>query len=98
MAAESGAVSVMSFEKYTHVFTVRLWRERREGEREKPIWRGSVQHLQSGERKYFRRFAGLLSFIAGKSGAETMMGNEPTGTGPASTEANAAEKAGKVEE
>lgn len=34
-------------------FVIRIWLEPREIEGAKPIWRGIVEHLQSGEHQYF---------------------------------------------
>jgi hypothetical protein len=45
-----------SFEKDTQVFIVRFWCESRELEGAHPIWRGSVEHLHSGQRVYVKNF------------------------------------------
>jgi hypothetical protein len=45
----------------THLFTVRLWREDLgEGRTE---WRGKVQHVLSGEERYFRDWPALNAFL-----------------------------------
>jgi len=43
-----------SFEEDTQVFVVRFWRETRELEGAHPIWRGSVEHLPTGQRMYVK--------------------------------------------
>lgn len=45
------------------VFIVRLWREPREIPGAPPELRGSVEHLASGTRRYFRKLDSILSFI-----------------------------------
>ena len=45
-----------SFEEDTQVFVVRFWRETRELEGAHPIWRGSVEHLPSGQRVFVNNF------------------------------------------
>jgi hypothetical protein len=45
-----------SFEEDTQVFIVRFWRESRELEGAHPIWRGSVEHMPSGQRTYVKNF------------------------------------------
>jgi hypothetical protein len=45
----------------THLFTLRLWPEALgEGQTE---WRGKVQHVLSGEARYFRDWAALVAFL-----------------------------------
>lgn len=45
------------------VFVVRIWREPREIPEALPELRGSVEHLASGARRYFRRLESILAFI-----------------------------------
>ena len=48
-----------------HLFVVRIWREARsaiDGD-----WRGSVEHVNSGTRRYFADYEALDRFIAVKS-------------------------------
>jgi hypothetical protein len=45
----------------SHLFTVRLWAEELgDGQTE---WRGQVQHVLSGETRYFRDWAALVEFV-----------------------------------
>lgn len=47
-----------------HLFIVRIWQEPGSAEAAgEMIWRGSVQHVRSGERIYFRQLADLNEFI-----------------------------------
>jgi hypothetical protein len=45
-------------------FIIRLWREKNDG---KTDWRGSVDHVQSGERVYFQAISSLLEIITRKA-------------------------------
>jgi hypothetical protein len=48
----------------SHLFTVRLWTEQcGTGQVER---RGQVQHVLSGERRYFRDWATLLTYLEAK--------------------------------
>jgi hypothetical protein len=45
----------------SHLFTVRLWAEELgDGQSE---WRGQVQHVLSGETRYFRDWASLVEIV-----------------------------------
>jgi hypothetical protein len=52
------------FEANTHVFILRFWLEPREIEGAEPEWRGVIEHVESGERRYFRNLEVMLSFVA----------------------------------
>ncbi len=46
---------------YSQLFTVRLWvEELGNGQTE---WRGQVQHVLSGEKRYFRDWSTLMAFL-----------------------------------
>ena len=47
----------------THVFVVRLWQEPREIEGAPPEWRGMIEHVSSGDRRYFRELEDITSII-----------------------------------
>jgi hypothetical protein len=51
-------------EDNTQVFIVRVWLERRELEGSAPQWRGVIQQVPSGERRYFRNLDDITAFIA----------------------------------
>jgi hypothetical protein len=50
-------------ENARHSFIVRLWAESREIADERPVWRGLVQHVLSGEQTYFQTFEEMVSFM-----------------------------------
>ncbi len=47
----------------SHLFTLRLWPEDLGGGQ--TDWRGSVQHVNSGEARYFRDWPTLEAFVEG---------------------------------
>ncbi|GIK41283.1 MAG: hypothetical protein BroJett011_51160 [Chloroflexota bacterium] len=52
-----------SFEEDTHVFILRIWREGREIEGAEPVWRGVIEHVPSGERRYLGDLDEVSDFI-----------------------------------
>ncbi|ADV26710.1 hypothetical protein Psesu_0858 [Pseudoxanthomonas suwonensis 11-1] len=44
-------------------FIVRIWCERGENPGPGPEWRGSVEHVQSGQRMFFRHLDAVLDFM-----------------------------------
>ncbi len=56
--------AMSSFDESTQAFIVRFWRERREIEAAMPEWRGVVEHVRSGDRRYLKSFDELVQFIA----------------------------------
>ena len=52
-----------SLDKSTHVFIVRVWRERREIENVAPEWRGVIEHVPSGRRQYVNDLDEIGIFI-----------------------------------
>jgi hypothetical protein len=54
--------------RLTATFIVRMWSEStvdNNGD-----WRGQVEHVQTGEKRYFREMDRVLEFIAGHLGGE----------------------------
>ena len=49
-------------------FVLRLWFEP-SGD-DSPEWRWQVQHVQSGEQRYFRNLSAMLDFVAESTGLE----------------------------
>jgi hypothetical protein len=45
----------------SHLFTLRIWSEALGGGRAE--WRGKVQHVYSGEARYFRDWPTLVTFL-----------------------------------
>ncbi|KQZ59632.1 MULTISPECIES: hypothetical protein [unclassified Lysobacter] len=50
-------------EDRTAVFIVRVWCERGEAEAAVAEWRGSVEHVQSGQRAFFRHLESVVEFM-----------------------------------
>lgn len=51
--------------RYVHRFIVRLRLEPREIEGESREWRGHIEHVEGGERIYFRDLDEIIRFIQG---------------------------------
>ena len=49
-------------------FVLRLWLE--PTSEDSPEWRWQVQHVQSGEQRYFRSLTDILDFISERAGVE----------------------------
>ena len=49
-------------------FVLRLWLEAREAG--SPEWRWQVQHVQTGDRRYFHSLIDVLGFVSERSGVE----------------------------
>jgi hypothetical protein len=58
---EVGTVAGRKRHEGTELFTVRLWREAVNGDRQET--RGEVRHVVSGEARYFRDFSVLEEFL-----------------------------------
>jgi hypothetical protein len=50
-------------EDRTTAFIVRIWCERGDTSSLGPEWRGSVEHIQSGERAFFRHLDAVIDFM-----------------------------------
>ncbi len=66
--------SLVEIERMEHAFLVRTWREAGETDASAQ-WRGSVEHLPSKKRLYFRDFADLCAFIRMQQHAEKADGS-----------------------
>lgn len=53
------------FEAFSHIFILRLWREPREIERAEVEWRGEVEPLLNGEKRYFRSLEEIAPILGG---------------------------------
>ncbi|MCW5880666.1 MAG: hypothetical protein KIS91_07030 [Anaerolineae bacterium] len=47
----------------TLVFVIRIWQEPREIDDASPGWRGSIEALQDGKRRYFTRLEDVPAFL-----------------------------------
>lgn len=52
----------------SHAFVVKIWEERRDLEGGPPLWRGSVEDVRDGTRRYFGTFPELCAFLGQHSG------------------------------
>ena len=52
----------------THAFIVRIWHEPLDDEGVQTTWRGSVEHVGSAQRTYFRAIEELVRFIQEQAG------------------------------
>ncbi len=50
-------------EDNSHAFIVRFWLEPRELENARPIWRGRIEHVASGRRRYLKGLDEINVFI-----------------------------------
>jgi hypothetical protein len=50
-------------EANTRVFIVRIWFETREIKDAPPAWRGMIEHVPTGKRRYFADLSDLTAFI-----------------------------------
>ena len=46
-----------------HAFIIRFWLEQRELDDARPIWRGVVEHVASGEKLYLKNIEDVKQFI-----------------------------------
>ncbi|MFZ0544457.1 MAG: hypothetical protein WAM60_03410 [Candidatus Promineifilaceae bacterium] len=50
-------------EKSDHAFIIRIWKENRELKDAPPTWRGVIEHVPSGKRRYLKDLAHIIIFI-----------------------------------
>lgn len=63
IASKSTKFPMALLEDRTAVFIVRVWCERGDQADRVPEWRGSVEHVESGQRAYFRHLEAVLEFM-----------------------------------
>jgi len=51
-----------------HSFILRIWQEASESEEPSDDWRGSIDHVGTGRRLYFRDLDGISRFVREQSG------------------------------
>jgi hypothetical protein len=51
------------FEQKQHSFMIRIWLERDSLKNSRSEWRGWIDHVPSGKRRYFREFSEVSEFI-----------------------------------
>ena len=64
--------------RHKAAFLVNLWFESRErGEPPSARWRGSVEHLTTGKRRYFSEIVDLVTFLTAYAREHDLEGQEP---------------------
>jgi hypothetical protein len=53
-----------SIQDNSHTFIARFWLESREIKNAKPIWRGVIEHVASGQRRYLQDLDEVKAFVA----------------------------------
>jgi hypothetical protein len=59
-----------SLDERSHTFVVRIWEERRDVEDALPTWRGRVDDVRTGVRRYFTKLEDLVAYLSQESGME----------------------------
>lgn len=57
-----------SLDERSHTFVVRIWEERRDLANATPTWRGRVDEVRTGSRRYFTTLEDLVTFLSSQSG------------------------------
>jgi hypothetical protein len=50
-------------EESDHAFIIRIWKEKREIQGVSPIWRGVIEHVPTGKRRYLQDLAHIITFL-----------------------------------
>ncbi len=61
------------FEAEAHSFVMRIWRENRDDPDDPAEWRGWLEHVQSGQRHYFRDLNEIPAIVAGYVGSDAQL-------------------------
>ncbi len=61
-----------SLDERSHTFVVRIWEERRDVADAPSTWRGRVDDVRTGVRRYFTTLEDLVSYLSSQSGMETV--------------------------
>jgi hypothetical protein len=59
-----------SLDERSFTFVVRIWEERRDLADALPTWRGRVDEVRSGVRRYFTTLEDLVSYLSSQSGMD----------------------------
>jgi hypothetical protein len=57
-----------SLDERSHTFVVRIWEERRDLANATPTWRGRVDEVRTGSRRYFTTLEDLVTYLSSQSG------------------------------
>jgi hypothetical protein len=70
-----------SLDERSHTFVVRIWEERRDVADALPTWRGRVDDVRTGLRRYFTTLDDLVTYLSHQSGMADN-GQEPIPLSP----------------
>ncbi len=59
-----------SLDERSHTFVVRIWEERRDVPGAPSTWRGRVDDVRSGARRYFTTLEDLVAYLSSQSGMD----------------------------
>ncbi len=59
-----------SLDERSHTFVVRIWEERRDVAGAPSTWRGRVDDVRSGVRRYFTTLDDLVTYLSSQSGMD----------------------------
>jgi hypothetical protein len=59
-----------SLDERSHTFVVRIWEERRDLPDALPTWRGRVDEVRTGLRRYFNTLDDLVLYLSSQSGMD----------------------------
>jgi hypothetical protein len=59
-----------SLDERSHTFVVRIWEERRDVEDAPTTWRGRVDDVRTGVRRYFTTLEDLVAYMSQQSGMD----------------------------
>jgi hypothetical protein len=71
-----------SLDERSHTFVVRIWEERRDVADALPTWRGRVDDVRTGVRRYFTTLDDLVNYLSQESGMGGGPGPEPIPLSP----------------
>ena len=57
-----------SLDERSHTYVVRIWEERRDVADALPTWRGRVDDVRTGVRRYFTTLEDLVAYLSRQSG------------------------------
>ncbi len=70
-----------SLDERSHTFVVRIWEERRDVDDAPTTWRGRVDEVRTGVRRYFTTLEDLVTYLSSQSGMAGA-GQEPIPLSP----------------
>jgi hypothetical protein len=59
-----------TLDERSHTFVVRIWEERRDVDGAPTTWRGRVDDVRTGARRYFARLEDMVAYLSQQSGMD----------------------------